>query len=378
MTSGISGRKVVLCFLLVALVALAGCSRPPQPKVCGACGHDFERSAEFHGVNVTVEGSQVDGYLREDGTARWVVRTNLSGPGVERLRTNESLRTALVEDATARRGPEPKENVTAHLDGNALVVSYTVPDFADRTLGVLVVDEFNRQNDGFDERYRVPAARFRLHAPDGMTVLNRPPGGSVTEETVGWTGVIDEKTYVVVGSPDAWAAGMRGQTAIAVAVLEWAGVPAAVGGALPAGALLVLARIGLSTRDPADAAPASGRELLVAGGGLLLSFVALLYVIAMAGTDGGGLALVIPLPVVLFAALGSVATSRPITRWTATLALSASGYVFAFWAVLAFSAYTVDSVFFVSAIWLGLVVPPGGVLFWLARPRVNRTPQRDW
>ena len=71
-----------LCCLLISVVALSvfgpSAAAPPPRPLCDACGDAFERTAEAHGVVLTVERSTATVAVHENGSATWVVRNRLA------------------------------------------------------------------------------------------------------------------------------------------------------------------------------------------------------------------------------------------------------------------------------------------------------------
>lgn len=225
-----TARHALLAVLVLATVVGATAASAPPVEVCTVCGDRFEAAADRHGVDLAVAESTLDVHVREDGSARWVVRNRLDADGAQALRDNRSALDAVVRDALAdRRYPaagghatlvENPMNVTASLDGDTVVVSFTVEEFAHRSVGgLLVADGFHVERDG---RYlSADADRVTVHAPDGYAVSNRPPNADVRGDAAVWAdeygshAPVAASTYVVFVRDSGPATGVLTQAAIA-------------------------------------------------------------------------------------------------------------------------------------------------------------------
>ncbi|PSQ35259.1 hypothetical protein BRD11_02760 [Halobacteriales archaeon SW_12_69_24] len=92
-------RRVALAVVVVAVLALAGCSRPPPEAevVCDGCVGGIEETAEETNRSITVEDSVTHVYLRDSGDARVEARMTLSGADADDLRVNDSLLATVRE-----------------------------------------------------------------------------------------------------------------------------------------------------------------------------------------------------------------------------------------------------------------------------------------
>lgn len=91
MVSDGRGRHGYALIALIVLVFLAGCvDYPPAWSVCLTCEEGIEGAAT-DGPNVSVSQSELFIQVREDGNGHWTVRSELTGPGVEALRSDSAL-----------------------------------------------------------------------------------------------------------------------------------------------------------------------------------------------------------------------------------------------------------------------------------------------
>jgi hypothetical protein len=241
-------RRLVIAGLLVALVALTGCSvqTPPSAEVCNECEDAVSAVAERTNRSVAVGESATHLYLNRSGDPWIEGRVPLDGSGVEEFRANETLLElvtteltdgddALYEDGYDRPAFD-RRGVSVAMDGRTLVVGYRVPEMTERTVGGAVLsDRFYRQDgegraDGidFDDPIGIETDRFVVHGPEGTEALVDPPGATTRDGRVVWTGdAISTRTYLVFGrpgTPEALA------TVVTTAdVLTWASPPAACG-----------------------------------------------------------------------------------------------------------------------------------------------------
>lgn len=176
---------VLLFSLLVVAVAVTGfvgASSPPTP-VCPTCGVQLEEASSGQGTPVSVTHSEVDIYVYENGSARWMTRNTLTPTSTRNLTRTEA--TELVETALAdHRMVEPADpRVT--LTENQLQITYDVSNLGTtRTAGVLLLDAFQRGNQA---GWLVNADRFTIHAPPEHGLAN-DPGGTTNSTAVTFTG----------------------------------------------------------------------------------------------------------------------------------------------------------------------------------------------
>ncbi|MBX0305971.1 hypothetical protein [Haloarcula salinisoli] len=236
-------RRLVATLALLALVALAGCATVPSPgTVCSGCTEMPEQTD-----NVSVDDSVTHFYVESEGDARVEARMQLSGSGVDSLRTDRGKLQALVGRIKEGYGPSAFErrNLTGRMDGDTLVVTYRVSDVGERRFDTVVVDAFYRYDgdgpeteDNYEQSFYIGTDRLVVHGPDGTRSLVDPPDGTSDGDRVTWTGdEVSPRTYVVFGSHEALA-----RPAIALEVLSWA-----VGSAVPGALLLGVPLVGLAS-----------------------------------------------------------------------------------------------------------------------------------
>lgn len=309
-----SGLWTLLVVSLVAALVVTvapGVAAPPPRPLCDACGDSFEATAEAHGVELTVERSTATVSVRENGSATWVVRNRLGdSPGVERLRSNASLRTEIADRAMWN---------TEFLDANVssegvLTMRYREADFASQSVGgVLYSGEFTAAY-GYRNLDGLGADRLAVVAPDGTQVGWTVSGGVVSDDGRRMTLTdLDDEGFVTFVPRDATLGPLWSLLAVGSVVAPAFVTNALVGVVLPTAAFALLLGVGVAAlprfgpvaeyvRD------APGRVLTV-GGALM----------AVALLAGGGLSLLggasAPLfgVAVTFAVFG-VALSRSAVR----------------------------------------------------------------
>ncbi|MDS0223082.1 hypothetical protein NDI54_17180 [Haloarcula sp. S1AR25-5A] len=172
---------VLLCFVcmpLLGVVAPAGAAPPPRP-LCDACGDSFESTAEAHGVSVSVTHSNATLSVHGNGSATWVVHNHLAeSESATRLRTNETLRTAI-----AQRAMWDTELVDANVSTSGVVtLRYREADFAAQSVGGAVrTGEFTEAY-GYRNLDGLGADRLVVTAPDGMRVGWAIDGATVSDD----------------------------------------------------------------------------------------------------------------------------------------------------------------------------------------------------
>lgn len=176
---------LALLLLSVAVPAVALGSPTPTP-LCSVCGDGFERAAQNHDRDVSVARSEAEVTVREDGTARWTVRNRLANRSqADQFRADSALLDSVVRDALGdgfrRPDADRVSDLSAHVEGHTVVVTFSQSSFADRVGGVLLVDYLH---DGGDRGYYVlEADRFSILGPEGTEVVNDPATGAVGEPT---------------------------------------------------------------------------------------------------------------------------------------------------------------------------------------------------
>lgn len=227
-----------LCMLAV-LVFFGGCvDYPPEHTVCLSCETGIEHETA-DALNVTVESSELHIQVLENGSSRWTVHSNLSGPGVERLRSNASLIDQVAANATgdsifhesvahhAVHDGKVRE-LSARMEEATFVLQFTVPNVTTDGHGkVLLVDVFHTH--GLTPgSYSLGTDRVVIHSPVGTTLTNTPPGGTVTsgKTSVVWRASENDRisghTYLVFAPENAQNNHVYTRATIASAVFDWA------------------------------------------------------------------------------------------------------------------------------------------------------------
>ena len=258
-------RRVALAVVVVAVLALAGCSRPPPEAevVCDGCVGGIEETAEETNRSITVEDSVTRVYLRDSGDARVEARMTLSGADADDLRVNDSLLATVRErieaggTETEEYGDEygygyersrpalPRADLTAEMDGTELVVTYTAENLSHTGLGATLSTHFFRADGDTlpderdpDEPWHIGTDRLVVHGPDGTEPLVEPPDATAEGNRLVWDGDdrIDTRTYLVYGNGGP-GGGVRARAAIGIEVFTWAAPPAFFGAIVPAALL---------------------------------------------------------------------------------------------------------------------------------------------
>ncbi|ACV48333.1 MULTISPECIES: hypothetical protein [Halomicrobium] len=171
----------VACLVIFAVTTLAVApvvGAPPPRPLCDACGDSFAETASAHGVEATVVESTATVQVARNGTATWTVRNTLREPAAERLRANESLRTAIADramwDVTLLGS-----NVSS--DG-VLTLRYREPDFAEPSAGGTLRSGAFTESHGYSSLDGLGADRLTVVAPEGMTVERTVPGATVSAD----------------------------------------------------------------------------------------------------------------------------------------------------------------------------------------------------
>ncbi|RLM95032.1 hypothetical protein [Haloarcula sp. Atlit-7R] len=168
----------LVCTSLLCIAVPAGAAPPPRP-LCDACGDSFASTAESHGISVAVTHSNATVTVHNNGTATWVVHNRLSGTeAAARLRTNESLRTAIAD-----RAMWDTELLGANVSGDGVItLRYREPDFAEQSVGGAVrTGEFTEAY-GYRNLDGLGADRLVVVAPDGMRVERPIDGATVSDD----------------------------------------------------------------------------------------------------------------------------------------------------------------------------------------------------
>ncbi|MGB9933606.1 hypothetical protein [Haloarcula amylolytica] len=168
----------LVCAPLLGTAMPAGAAPPPRP-LCDACGDSFESTAQSHGVSVTVTHSNATVAVHKNGSATWVVHNRLSdSAGAARLRTNESLRTAIAD-----RAMWDTELLRANVSGDGVItLRYREADFAQQSVGGTVrTGEFTEAY-GYRNLDGLGADRLAVVAPEGTRVGWAIDGATVSDD----------------------------------------------------------------------------------------------------------------------------------------------------------------------------------------------------
>jgi len=204
-------RKFALTLLVVSLIALSGCDYPPSHYVCLSCEQGIV--ADETPESVTVESSNVSIVVKPDGSARWHVRSNLTGQSVETLRESPHRVDRLAESAVVDKifhdlvarismhGGKTTD-LTARMNGSELFMSFTVEDFATQGFGdVTLVYFFHHETADF-HRYELGADQATLTTDADKIVVKPPDTGTVSDnrQSVVWEGkrtLVPRDFYIV-------------------------------------------------------------------------------------------------------------------------------------------------------------------------------------
>lgn len=231
-------RRALCLAALLGILLLSGCvDYPPIFEVCLSCESGIEGVATDEELNVTVERSDLEVRVREDGSARWRVRADLAGsnvsdladdPGrVDRLAERTAsghLRIGVISHYAVHGGDV--RDVSARLDDRTLTVTYTVPSFGYRSLdGVVLVDAFHLKGRS-QPAWRLGTDRLVVRGPPGTVLANDPPDGTVTDDrrAVVWEGDgtrVSQDTYLVFGDGGGVRTRAAAEAAVSLDVARW-------------------------------------------------------------------------------------------------------------------------------------------------------------
>ncbi|QLH82635.1 hypothetical protein [Halosimplex pelagicum] len=250
-------RLAVACLLVAALALLAGCSgpAPEQEVICHGCVDAVENVTGGSGT-ATVEESVTHVRLQESGDARFVARLEVGDDGETDATTADRVVErieALERTSYDTRPAFERRDLDARVTGDEVLVTYSVGGMTERRFGVTVTDRFYRadgrgRSDEVDHGpFQIGTDRLVVDGPDGTSPLVGVPGATVKDDRVVWTGnEVSTRSYLVFGDS---GGEVRGRTAVAANVIEWAGPQALLASALPVAVLGALA-IGFAYRYP--------------------------------------------------------------------------------------------------------------------------------
>ncbi|QCS43289.1 hypothetical protein [Natrinema versiforme] len=297
---------LALCCSLVAIGGLATVAgAPPPTQLCGVCGPHVANDAEIDGAT---EPGTLDIYIDETGDSLWQARVPVNSSAAERYRSNDTALEAAVDDAWARsHAAGDVGTVDSSLDGETVVVNYTVDDVASRGVGdAWLVDYF--AVGASNTRYGLAADRVTVHTPEGTEITNRVPDAAVDGNAATWTADtgFDEQTYVTYGN-----GGVRGMaTGYATIGLETGptALDHGVRGGLFPGILLGLVGVAIGRIDTGtDAFDAATLERLIVAVGAVGAGGFLVVGVAATGADPAPGAIALAALGAGYALLGSAA-----------------------------------------------------------------------
>ena len=306
---------LVVATVLPASVGPVAASEPPRP-VCGVCSDPFEKAAREVDIDLTIESSELDVQVGDDGTGHWTARVMVDDGSAAAFRDNPELLEQVVSQTYEDHWVfvDDPQNLDARMDGDTVVVTFDVPEMAYRGYGdVLLVDYFNA--DGNTRFVYVDADRFTVSGPDGTVLVNDPERLNTDDETTAtWLGgpgdsqSIDDETYLAFGPDHSLTTQAAAYATIAADSASYL-VPDLVGAALLPTLLMALGVLAIQygTRrfDGGDVDP-TGLGVVVGGLGLLW-----MLGLAATGTFSGGLSAIAWSLGLQFLVLGAVAARRP-------------------------------------------------------------------
>lgn len=223
-------RKLLLAAVLLAMVALAGCSRA-IPHLCYSCEDGLEEATrEQSGLDVG--DSSLTIHVQSDGDAQWHVRAEVSGVNESTLAGNQSEVDRIARRAVygssefGRHSPINRSrisNLDAVLRDDTLHLRFEVEDVAEaRAGGILVVDLFH--GEGSSRGWRLGADRLTMQGPNDSVVLQRPSGArKVGDNRLVWNGSppLPETGYVVFGPDNGPVTRLLATFTVGFQVLGW-------------------------------------------------------------------------------------------------------------------------------------------------------------
>jgi len=190
-------------------------------QVCGACGPQFERPAADYYEATSVTESHLDVHVREDGTARYVVRNRVSAATADYFDDHPGELAAVARAAVG----DDRRNVTARLDGRTVVITSVDPSAARSSFGVTVYDDYRSER---RVAVDVNAETVTVHAPGDHRLASDPDADRTNATAVTWEGETGEggwiddsfthRSYVAFASEGTVAPGTRARLAAAAAV----------------------------------------------------------------------------------------------------------------------------------------------------------------
>ncbi|TMT85870.1 hypothetical protein E2L06_04390 [Haloterrigena sp. H1] len=266
---------LALCCVGVGLAGVpAVAGAPPPSQLCGVCGPGVANTAQIDGA--TGHGT-LDVYVDETGDSRWHARVPVTASAADRYRTNATTLEAAVDDAWARYhvADGDVKAVEATLEGDTVVVNYTVDDVARRGVGDTWIIEYFATGTS-PTRYQLVADRLTIHTPEGTAITNTVPAATVDGDAATWTNEngdewdrdFDDQTYVTYGSGGVFDTA-RGYATIGLEIGPTALEHGVRGGLVPAVSIaLVGVAIGRTERGFARFDAATLERLIAAVGSI--------------------------------------------------------------------------------------------------------------
>lgn len=258
----LAGTLAVLLATSVAVIAA-----PPPTTLCATCDSGLEGATDRGTLDI---------YLEDDGDSRWVERTPVEPAAADRYADGDELERAVEESGNyyGHVAADDRENLSAALEDETVVVTYRVEDVATAGVGdAWVVDYFYAG--GTATRYHASAERVTLHPPDRTAVRTHPSEATLEDGVLTWEGGdpgrrgsdFDPRTLVTYG-PDGASTTAAAHATVATTLGPQTAHHAVMGGLVPAfvvgAAVLASAHTGrvIATRSIRRRASRLGREHL--------------------------------------------------------------------------------------------------------------------
>ena len=187
--------RVVFVAALVGVILFSAVgspvsARPPPHAVCGVCSDALVDAAAENGVAIDLVESSLTIQIDQSGTGHWTARVTLTGPGVETLRENQSLRDQIVQRVYERGyvAVEEPQSLTTSMNGSTLLVEYEVPDMAHESAGGVYVVDFFYWHGGEARWFYLAADLMTIRGPPGTVVSHAPADTTSDGDAVTWEG----------------------------------------------------------------------------------------------------------------------------------------------------------------------------------------------
>lgn len=182
---------IFVILFAVSIITIPATARPPPDPLCSICTDQLVQSADDHGVEITVgerhqtpirsdgpvlNNSRLAGQIFENKSSRWVVRVSIDPKAASTLRSNDSLRRAIVTDAFNWPAGGSPDGIRSTIKDNTLIVTFRVNNVAHYAGDTLVFDAFQS-----DEPNRDPL----LYGGGETVVLSGPKGYRVVNQSIG-------------------------------------------------------------------------------------------------------------------------------------------------------------------------------------------------